>query len=1665
MNMIFEPISLEAASPATVSRCGMVYMEPASLGWEPLLESWLASPQMEPIVRNDSASDSTDEPLCDVIRQMFKWLVDPCCKFTNTTVSKEIKSVMPGLSREMKAKSVMHLFSSLIPAVSVVDVGGGNKNTRKKVAASANGAADSDGENASNDPGPPSYALNAERIDPCDSVKTSLSGVQVKDRVHWVECQFLFALVWAIGSTLTSASREKFDVFLRGLIAGENGDEATADSRRKLASMFPRKGSVFGFVYDKQGQGQGAKFSWVSWESKVDARFEIEKGSKFSSIVVPTDHTVQHLYLLEKLLRHKRNVLFVGSTGTGKSVYVNSMLRQLERGSSGSGAGSALGSGGNGADAKYSSILLAFSAQTSANTTQDIIDSKLAKVRKGVFGPAAGRGGMAAPFYRRHAFIFVDDLNMPQKEEYGAQPPLELLRQGLADGGWYDRSDNAFRSMRNVSMVAAMVPPGGGRNSITSRLTRHFEVIGVSVMDTTCMERIFNTILEWHLDKAGFDPEIVAMGKFVVRATAEVYTECSQQLLPTPSKSHYIFNLRDYARVMQGLMMVQAAQMNKPKDAPLPGVDGGGGGSNGGGDGDSPTQFSPQKKMVRLWAHESLRVFSDRLVSLEDKESCLVIIRKAATANFSGVSGAGSLDSCMSAGSGGRSRRTSVSGNAVKEGAKSTTTLKVMDGLIFCDFLRPELDPKPYNEVLSVEGLRYSMQEQLNEYNLVSTKPMPLVLFDYAIHHVARISRVIRTPGGHALLVGVGGSGRQSLTYLAGYMGQFNLKQIQISANYGLTDFHDDLKDAMMMAAAVSGDGEDGGGTDEGGGISAGEGGSPTIFLINDTQIPDETFVENLSNLLNSGEVPNMLGQEDVAAAIEAVRPAAKSDRAFMAGVRGKEASPGELLAYWKRRVRANLHVVLAFSPVGDSFRTRLRQFPSLINCCTIDTFSAWPAEALVATAQSLLSLEPMEEKPKGAAGSSKEAGEGKEGSAATPSTPAKAASKSSSSSEAERIAMEGSGLPAGSVLLQETVAMCLHMHESTVKHSSKFLSELRRHYHVTPTSYLEMLNTFKDLLVWKKTEVLLAKQRYEIGLEKLETTEQSVQVMQKELEALQPELVKTTKEVDEMMVVVERETVDAEKIRVVVVAEEEKVNEKVLAAKTIKEGCDRDLAEAEPILASALKALNTLNKSDITEVKSIKIPTDPVRLTMEAVCIMLGVKPARARDPENPSKVVFDYWDPAKKVLLGDPRFLQNLVNFDKETIPQKVIDKVKPYLEKEAFDPKVVKTASKAAYGLCCWIRAMVKYDEVAKIVRPKREAQAKAEATLEVALKGLRKKQAELKKVMDTLAELNARLNAMQAQKKQLQEEIESCELKIARAFKLIKGLGGEKTRWTAAAEELGRAYTRVAGDMLVSAGVVAYTGVFTAKFRKDLVKQWVNKIQGEFNSIRISGMQGGGDGGDGGGSAGELGDKDFTILDSLGDPVKIRQWNIQGLPIDTFSVENGIIVSRTRRWPLMIDPQGQANKWIRQLEGRNGLQVTKLSAPKYLRTIENGIQFGNPVLVEAVGETLDPALEPLLMKQIFKKSGVPSIRLGDKVLEYSESFRFYLTTNLANPHYLPEVSIKVTLTNFMIPVSGPGHKRAWCRLGVERCVCVVLSFLECAACLRLVQGCPESAWHLW
>lgn len=132
-----------------------------------------------------------------------------------------------------------------------------------------------------------------------------------------------------------------------------------------------------------------------------------------------------------------------------------------------------------------------------------------------------------------------------------------------------------------------------------------------------------------------------------------------------------------------------------------------------------------------------------------------------------------------------------------------------------------------------------------------------------------------------------------------------------------------------------------------------------------------------------------------------------------------------------------------------------------------------------------------------------------------------------------------------------------------------------------------------------------MGKKRYEVGLEKLDSAESQVSIMQASLEALQPELVVAAAKVEKTMKIVEAESEEAAAVEKTVMEDEEVANEQAKAAQAIKDECDADLAEAMPILNAALAALNTLTPADITIVKTMKNPPKGVKLVMEAVCIV----------------------------------------------------------------------------------------------------------------------------------------------------------------------------------------------------------------------------------------------------------------------------------------------------------------------------------------------------------------------------------------------------------------------------------------------------------------------------
>lgn len=198
------------------------------------------------------------------------------------------------------------------------------------------------------------------------------------------------------------------------------------------------------------------------------------------------------------------------------------------------------------------------------------------------------------------------------------------------------------------------------------------------------------------------------------------------------------------------------------------------------------------------------------------------------------------------------------------------------------------------------------------------------------------------------------------------------------------------------------------------------------------------------------------------------------------------------------------------------------------------------------------------------------------------------------------------------------------------------------------------------------------------------------------------------------------------------------------------------------------------------------------------------------------------------------------------------------------------------------------------------------------------------------------------------------------------------------------------------------MIAYSGPFTAKFRAELEAGWNEKISSL--GIKVT--------------------PKITMKDILEDPVQTKTWTANALPNNNLSIENAIIMFKSRRWPLMIDPQSQANKFVKNLakdvdEAPNGIDFLKMSDPTLLRQIELGITFGRWFLIENVSEELDPALEPILLKQVDKGG---NLRLGERTIAWSNEFRFFMTTTIPNPHYTPETQVKITLLNFAITPFG-------------------------------------------
>uniref|UniRef100_H2YDV7 Uncharacterized protein n=1 Tax=Ciona savignyi TaxID=51511 RepID=H2YDV7_CIOSA len=369
---------------------------------------------------------------------------------------------------------------------------------------------------------------------------------------------------------------------------------------------------------------------------------------------------------------------------------------------------------------------------------------------------------------------------------------------------------------------------------------------------------------------------------------------------------------------------------------------------------------------------------------------------------------------------------------------------------------------------------------------------------------------------------------------------------------------------------------------------------------------------------------------------------------------------------------------------------------------------------------------------------------------------------------------------------------------------------------------------------------------------------------------------------------------------------------------------------------------------------------------------------------------------------MMTESGFLNNLQNFNKDSINDEVVELMKPYFEAPDYNLETARRNCGNVAGLCSWTTAMANFYTINKEVLPLKANLAVQESRYNTAMTDLQKAEAELEEKNRELAIVQARYDAAMKEKQDLAASAEQCRRKMQTASSLISVLAGEKERWTDQSREFTAQMRRLVGDVLMATAFLSYAGPFNQEFRNLLMGGSCFQWQKEMKMRRIPYSDG------------------LNLIEMLTDSATITEWNLQGLPNDELSIQNGIIVTKAPRYPLLIDPQGQGKIWVNNKEADNELQTTTLNH-KYFRVhLEDSLSLGRALLIEDVGEELDPALDNVLDKNFIKLGS--AYKVGDKEIDVMDGFRLYITTKLPNPAYTPEISARTSIIDFTVTIKG-------------------------------------------
>jgi dynein heavy chain 1 len=529
-----------------------------------------------------------------------------------------------------------------------------------------------------------------------------------------------------------------------------------------------------------------------------------------------------------------------------------------------------------------------------------------------------------------------------------------------------------------------------------------------------------------------------------------------------------------------------------------------------------------------------------------------------------------------------------------------------------------------------------------------------------------------------------------------------------------------------------------------------------------------------------------------------------------------------------------------------------------------------------------------------------------------------------------------------------------VHVHLSMHGTNARLAHRQGRANHATPRHYLDFINQYVRLFNEKRDELEEQQRHLNVGLDKLQATVEQVEHLRESLAIKRTQLESKNAQANEKLKTMVSDQQDAEQKKIASIEMQtalETQKQRIAERKALVMG---ELADAEPAVLDAQAAVSNIKKQQLTEVRSMANPPEAVKMAMESVCTVLGFK--------------IDSWKTVQSIIRRDD-FIASIVNFDTAySMTPQLRNKMRhDFLSLPSFNFETVNRASKACGPLCQWVIAQVNYSDILDKVGPLREEvqalEDQAETTMHQATT-----------IITMIAELEARIAAYKdeyalliSETQAIKSEMETVQKRVDRSVTLLDSLGSERTRWEAGSKTFEAQMSTVAGDVLMSAAFLAYGGYFDQQYRKSMWSAWSAHL----------------------GDAGIQCKTELSFSEYLSTADDRLSWQAKSLPADELCTENAIMMKRFDRYPLIIDPSGQATTFLLNEYKERKISVTSFLDESFIKNLESALRFGTPLLIQDV-EHLDPILNAVLNKELRKAGGRVLIRLGNQDIDFSPAF---------------------------------------------------------------------------